>query len=850
MKRSILIILLILLVCPVLSQPKTRGKVKRKYRNVERVEQMLPPVYFRGLVRDAARTPIPGASVEIEGLNRLVHTNERGEFLLSDLPTSRLRIRVSCLGYLTKIIDYEMQQGYNDHYIALDRGPVPLEYKMATTLNREQHIPDIPGSVSVIKGERLQAMNLEPIDLATSVPGLWLENHGAGYSGLALQGSNGFAGFPGFSPTVAVFSDQVPVMQPTGVPVELFDLERVEVYKGTQNILFGRNALDGAVLLLSRKPENQFGGYVTAGAGSYGDKEVGTALNFPFFKERLLIRAAGVYRDRDGLLKNLAGGRLNGKNTLGGRVSVRLIPAPDHQADLQLNYQKNEFAGTGFLNPWFPDDYSTRDVYDSGVILNRGKELGTEQQLTDATLTYRLFRDEHNYWTSVSSFRRTETAAAWDADGSHLPALEMDHHAAGELFFQELRYNFMRKSRSNGSAGVNFLQEKNNFSHALSSNDQYIYDLLTDPGNFVLPDRISLPVNPQPFNPFPLAGIPLSGDHHETVHARKTFWSAQAYFHLTCQLYRKVFFTGGIRALYERMKYVNDFVYSDGMDSSFGPFTGAQTNLLYSPTSSGEVSKGNFSIVGQAGFTFRQTENFNFYLQAIHGRKPHVLLITPDGTPEIVLPEKSYSLEAGWKTLILKQFFWEAHGFYRQHNSIQAMARGGIHDSGFIDSDGKGASYGMESTLKIAVVRGVDLFGKYSWLQTAFDSIGVEGELHPYAGNSFPLSPEHSLTCGGSARVNIAHRLKLFVTPWYSWKSHFWFTSANTSGLEQKAYGLLHINCGVELEKPDVVLTLFSTNLFNQPYLAGAGHWGGIFGLPTYIPGAPRMSGVRLTYHF
>jgi len=135
MKRTLIFTLLFAIALTAVSQPKTRGRVKRKYRNVEQMSQNLPQVVFRGLVRDVARVPIAGASIEIEGLTKLVHSNEFGQFMLSGLPTERLRIRVSCLGYQTRTIDYMMRPGFNDHYFTLERGPVPLETEIATAQN-------------------------------------------------------------------------------------------------------------------------------------------------------------------------------------------------------------------------------------------------------------------------------------------------------------------------------------------------------------------------------------------------------------------------------------------------------------------------------------------------------------------------------------------------------------------------------------------------------------------------------------------------------------------------------------------------------------------------------------------
>ena len=76
------------------------------------------------------------------------------------------------------------------------------------------------------------------------------------------------------------------------------------------------------------------------------------------------------------------------------------------------------------------------------------------------------------------------------------------------------------------------------------------------------------------------------------------------------------------------------------------------------------------------------------------------------------------------------------------------------------------------------------------------------------------------------------------------------FEDANTPGLEQDAYGLLNINGGLELEDPNLVLSVWGTNLLDEQYATSGGNTGSLFGIPTFVPGAPRMIGTKLTWRF
>lgn len=851
MKRALIFFLLFVMALTAVSQSKKRGRVKRKYRNVEQTSQNLPQVVFRGLVRDAARVPIAGASIEIEGLTKLVHSNEFGQFMLSDMPTGRLRLRISCLGFQTKTIDYMLQAGYNDHYIALDRGPVSLETEIATVQNREQQISDIPAAVSVTTQSFAESLGISDFsELAVSESGLHFENLGAGNSAFFIYGANGNSGFPGLSPLVAVFTDQVPVSQPDGFSGELFDMERVEILKGPQNVLFGRSALNGAVHFVSKKPEDKFGGYISAGAGNFSNMEFQVAVNYPLIEDKLFVRTAGIFHDRNGYVENTAGGTLNGKNLLGGRFSVRFLPAWNHKIDLQMNYQKSDEPGIAFMNRWIPNEKGETGLFNYRASLNRGEELGSEGEWMDATLTYRLFRDEHNYWTSVTSFRKANTAARRDVDGTSFPALEMDNESNSEIFYQEIRYNFVRGSRTNGSFGLNYFQENKDLFQSHFSNDELIYPVLSSPENFVMPGQSRFPFQPQLFDSSPMADFPFTGTHAETFFNQPKTQSAQAFLHYTYQWRRRLFFTLGASAVYDRHQLNHESEFSGGEFSSLGQFSGAAPNLLYLPAEQQELKKNSLSFTGQAGLSYRWNENFNFFLNAARGRKPQVLQFTWDGKPLITGAEKVYSGEAGWKTIIKKRVFWDVNGFYRRHLNVQTLQWHGEPGTALLAANGKATSYGAETGLKVAVIPGLDVFGNYAWMQSAFDSTGVDGRNFLYAANSFARAPEHSFSAGFSGKLNIARTMRLFATPWYSWQSHFWFTEANTPGIEQSAYGIFNINFGLEMADPDLVLSIYGTNLLEEKYIASAGHWGGQFGMPTFVAGPPRMVGARLTLKF
>ncbi len=837
--------LFVLFIFAADAQPKKQGRVKRKYRNPEQVSEQQPAVVFRGRVRDVDRNTIAGANVEIEGLNRRVHTNADGEFLLTNLPSDRLRIKISKLGFRTKTIDYTLQTGQNSHYIALDKEFVHLEPVTVTAQKREQQPLDIPGSINTVTSPFMEKLHLyDKPGIAEIIPGLHLQELGNTRTDIAIRGR----------PGIAVYSDQIPVTRHTENIPELFDMERVEIIKGPQNTLFGKDAHMGALHLLSKQPENTTEGYLTVGAGSFMGKEFRGAVNVPLIEDRLFVRAAGIYNNTGGYVENTLGENLNGNNTMGGRFSVRILPAFRHKIDLVFNYQKNDEPGVAFMSKQEPGEQGETDLFDYRASLNEEEKTGTGNERFNASLTYRLFQNEHTYWTLISSWQQNKSFARRDEDGTALPAINTQEEGNAEQFYQELRYNFSRKSRSNGSAGVSYRNQNSTQLKHYAVNGQHLLNLLSNPPDFIMPGYNQLTVLPQPLNPQPVEDITLPDTQSEEKTDATSNQSIEAYIHFTYQFYSRLFFTGGARAVYDQLLLRHKARLPDQPGSGSGEQGTHSTNLFFQPAENQSIGKRSLSFTWRGGLTFRYNENASFFANYSRGRDPHTLQFLTNGTPEILDPETVTSYDAGMKLRVLKRIYIEGTGFYQTHKNVKMNKWNGDPSSerfGFLkEGGGKATSWGAEAGLNVAVLKGLDLFGNYGWFYSAFDSTDVNGLDQEYAGNRFSLAPEHRFSVGINARTNVTKGLQVFINPWYTWKTHFWFDDANSPWLVQPSYGLLNVNAGIEMENAGLTLSVNGTNLLEEQYLISAGNTGNLFGNPTFVPAPPRMLGARLTWKF
>lgn len=859
MKRALGIILLLLIILPVsYGQAKKRDKVKRKYRKEEVVEKIGPPVFLRGKIRDADDNLLPGASLTIVGTKKGVHANEKGEYFFYDLPTGRTRIQASFVGFKTKSIDYYVKTGQNYLNFTLDENNVHLEPISVTAQKREQQILDVPITMTALDSPFLTENNITELDqLAEFVPGLQVRMQGTNRPSFVIRGLTSDEVSPAAQPRVSVFYNNVPINRSSGAAVSLFDMNRVEILKGPQGTLFGRAAEIGAIHYISKMPTSNFDGYITAGLGDFNQREVQGAVNMPIIKNKLMVRAAGIYDYRDGYIENTFGGKLNGKNTIGGRFSARYLPKFNKKIDLVVNYQKDDNPGIGFMSMDYPNTEGSTNPFDYTASLEQGNNLATKKDLFDATLTMKHFNNENNYWTSISSFRDISAYSRWDGDGTAAAAIDMSENTGAWQFYQELRYNYSKKeNRLNGSYGASYWLEKANQNYLFGTNEQDMFHLIFGTGFLVDPNGqpMSFPALPQDTTLGNLAGIPLPGNHQEENLSRATNQAVEGWYDFNYHLLRKLSVNAGLRVVAERYKLINQAQMAGGDTTSLGYLTGNYPNLLFAESDEQKISTTSLALTYRGGLKYAFNENTNVFLSYSKGRRPKVLQFTSAGEPQKLKDEKVNSYELGFKTSIKQRLWLDAGIYYQEYKNFQTSAWVAAPDSGefnyIVRDAGKATAYGAETTLKLAVLKGLDVFGNYAYIYSRFDSLNAKGETQTYANNMFRLTPEHSFAAGFNARVEITGGLFLFATPSYSWQSKIYFEDANTPGLEQAAYGVLNFRGGVELADQGITIAVYGSNLLEEEYLISAGNTGSLFGAPTQIPGPPRMIGTKLTWNF
>jgi iron complex outermembrane receptor protein len=223
-----------------------------------------------------------------------------------------------------------------------------LEEVTVTARRKEESLQSVPVSVIAISAENLREKSVSTTqDLQMTTPGVYLSGSGGNENVVyQIRGQSKALSGPS-SPAVVSYFAEVPDVT-FGSSVPQYDIASIQVLKGPQGTLFGRNTTGGAVLYTPATPTYDFGGELTLKAGNYADHETEAVLNLPLVDQKLAVRIAGDQHQRDGYTKNIGvGGDLDNINSKAVRLSILAEPFSGLKNVTIFDYYQDDYNGDG-----------------------------------------------------------------------------------------------------------------------------------------------------------------------------------------------------------------------------------------------------------------------------------------------------------------------------------------------------------------------------------------------------------------------------------------------------------------------------------------------------------------------
>ncbi|MDR6600044.1 iron complex outermembrane receptor protein [Achromobacter deleyi] len=211
-----------------------------------------------------------------------------------------------------------------------------------TADKQERTLEDVPGSLSVFDGDTLEAQGIQNVEsLQTITPGLSFQPFGqAGVNSPVMRGLS--ANFFSFSTSTLLVVDGVPTLTAQGYDDPLLAIDRVEVLRGPQSTLYGRNAEAGVINVYTRQPDNTLRGQVSAEVGSRDLRVMRFDLSGPVIEDRLYASVAGAWRSQNGFIDNTYTGRREDDRELrNGKIALRWTPST--RTDATLRYAQADY---------------------------------------------------------------------------------------------------------------------------------------------------------------------------------------------------------------------------------------------------------------------------------------------------------------------------------------------------------------------------------------------------------------------------------------------------------------------------------------------------------------------------
>jgi iron complex outermembrane receptor protein len=752
---------------------------------------------------------------------------------------------------------------------------------VVTAQKRSESLQNVPVSVTALTHAQLGQLQLDtPSDLVTQVPNLQVNGIvGEGSPLFSLRGVSMFDYSLNQSSPVASYIDEVYKGNFTLFGVEMYDLERIEVLRGPQGTLYGKNTTGGAINFITHKPGFETEGDIKVGVGNYNRREVEGDFQTAVIPERVAVRFAFTYTKVDGFIQNVLPGSpdLEGVDQYGVRLSLLYKANDDLEFTLRLSKSMQDPQNYAIIdgrvappspgNPGgvgFTGYFRTQDGTYTGAPLSNYQIAQNytprRRQDNDAVaLTGEWAMSAANKLTSITSWDQGSLFNPEGTDGAPYGIWKIPYVGKTRQVTQDLRLTSTGDSALRYIVGAYYQHEI-----IFNSTENQIF---TDPAFNTYNDYRDCAASS-----FGAGGgynigsnINLGCDYFNSFDQIRNSWAVY-----TDDSYKAadwITLRAGLRYNHDngaqknaldqlrgsdQVPIANLGFFSQQPNGTFGPTLALPGSPGYSDTVNQTRSQfaHNTALTGRFGVDFPMTPDALLYLNYSRGYRSAAFnaqfLFTP-GDLTTVKPETLDSFEAGFKTSWLDHRVQvDGAVFHYQYKNQQII---NVYPTGQqpLINLGKSKIDGGEIEIVTRPVRTLTLRASAGFLHSDVqEGVLATGSID---GQELPYAPHVSGTLGldWEAWDLAAAKINLHVDTNYNSKQYL--ALPNEDAISQGGYSLLNGRLSLMSgdEKWDV--GIWGRNIANKFYLTNAVDVQG-FGFDYRHVGTPRMFGVDAHYHF
>jgi iron complex outermembrane receptor protein len=294
---------------------------------------------LNGKITDESLKPISRATAHLLNTTLYSVSNDSGIYSFPALQTGKYTIEISATGYasVSELINVITRGEHID--FKLQSITRQLESVTVTAEKREtilQQLPATVTSLSVVQVQEYRLWNVK--EISGVVPGLYAGNSGDERNVTSIRGITTTS----YDPAVATYVDGVNQFSLDTYIPQLNDVERIEVLRGPQGTLYGRNAMGGVINIITKQPGNNTSGFVELNFGNYNQQRYSASIKTPILKNKLYFGAAGLYDSRNGFYTNeFNNSSFDKQHGISGNYYLKWLPSASWSLTLNVKHQNN-----------------------------------------------------------------------------------------------------------------------------------------------------------------------------------------------------------------------------------------------------------------------------------------------------------------------------------------------------------------------------------------------------------------------------------------------------------------------------------------------------------------------------
>ena len=720
-----------------------------------------------------------------------------------------------------------------------DDGARRLGTVTVTSQKREENIQDVPLSVSAVSGDDLSSQQISAvIDLSQISPSVtYTQSTNPLNSSVRIRGIGTDVFSSAVEPSVSFVVDGVVMSRQGQAFADLIDIERVEILRGPQSTLFGKNASAGVISIITRDASDEFEGTAEVLYAELEEYQVRGTLSGPL-GDRVGARLTGYYKDVEGHIGNVFDDRqLNGSQSMGLRGKLNIEASDTLDLTLIADYRESEdeccawqyrsledpFLANAIL-PVVPSEENRRTNIDSDTI-NETEQWGLSAQADWSLGNHSL--------TSITAYREWDFGNTIDIDGT--PSQGDSNALTGGLLSFDV---------NDGTTSLSQISQEVRLASELTGPINYVVGGFYS--NLDLDRRFErrlclINVNTEVCPPLiPIApGIAIPGAQSGFFDGTVENTNLAVFGQVDWDFAEQWTLIAGLRALQDETDFTFARPFEPLVDGDAVQTVATPDGSLDGPTNPARFGEGTVddsAVTWKFALQYAFNENVNIYGSYTRGYKGPTVDVAYESDPDPIDPETSDAFEIGLKSVLADgRIVFNAAIFDVEYDDYQAQTFSADEDSFNLENAGKVSTTGFEADFTALVTDSftIGLGAAYTDAKIdefpdgqCFNPVTEDPDCRPngtkdLGGGDLTNSPDWKFNANGRYDLELDNLpFDMFLTGAYRWQDEVQFSITQNPNTIQDSYGIFDASIGFTDKDQRYTATFFVKNLFDESYAA------------------------------